>query len=405
MTQFDFDTPFAKQDLNSTKWEFEVNANHLGTHTDHAHPKHGADRMLPLWVADMDFHCPPAVTEAVVARAQKGIFGYAMPDDGYFEAVIGWFARRYGWETEKEWILQTPGVVSALHMIVQRFTQPGEKVLIQRPVYYPFTDAIVNNGRIVVSNSLVVDENDRYTIDFDDFEQKAADTAVRLFILCSPHNPVGRVWTREELTCMGEICLKHNVLVFADEIHADLIMSGHRFTAYATLGPEFADNCLVANSASKTFNLAGFKTSNIVIPNSTLRDRFLMQRHANGIWGATTMGVVATQAAYRHGEPWLTAVLAYIEDNYHLLDQFVREQLPQLTLTPLEGTYLAWLNCEKLGLSPTARQQLLKNDAKLMLNKGSKFGPEGASYERINLACHRSILVEALERLAQVIDD
>ena len=399
MTQFNFDTNFNKHGLNSLKWEFEADENHIGTQTDRAHPKLGPDQMLPLWVADMDFHSPPAVIEAVTARAQVGLFGYGMPDDGYFEAVMGWYARRYGWETKREWILQTPGVVPALHMIVQRFTQPGEKVLIQRPVYHPFSAAVENNGRIVVSNSLLVDDNGRYQIDFDDFEQKAADTAVRLFILCSPHNPVGRVWTRDELARMGEICLKHDVLVVADEIHADLILSGHTFTAYATIDSAFADSCIVTNAASKTFNLPGFKTANITIPNDQLRARFLMQSNANGIWGVNTLGLVATEAAYTHGEAWLTAVMAYIEDNYRLLQQFAETQLPQLTLTPLEGTYLAWINCAGLGMTPDERQQLLKNKARLLLNQGSMFGPEGATYERLNLACHRSILEEALARL------
>lgn len=395
---FDFDTEVNKFGINSSKWEFIFDADHNATQSDQAHPKHGAERLLPLWVADMDFRVPPPVIEAVVERAKRGVFGYCTPTDSYYEAVINWFARRYGRSIQKEWIVMTPGVVPALNMMIQTYTQPGDKILIQRPVYHPFTNAIVNNGREVVSNSLVL-QNGRYQMDFDDLAAKAADPDVKMLILCSPHNPISRVWNREELTRLGEICLDNDVLIISDEIHCDLIYKDVTFTSFANISERFAHNSIVCTAPSKTFNLAGLKLSNIVIPNETLRTQLAKTIERTGLLGTNTFGVVATEAAYNFGEDWLTAVMAYIEGNYNFMQDYLAKHLPQLHLMPAEGTYLVWLDCRALELTPEERKKLIFADARLYLDEGEIFGPEGEGFERINLACPRGLLTEALDRL------
>ncbi len=399
---FDFDTEVNKFGINSIKWEFVFDADHTPRQGDHAHPKHGDERLLPMWVADMDFRCPPPVIEAVIERAKRGVFGYAMPTDSYYEAVISWFARRYGRSIQKEWIVMTPGVVPALNLMIQTYTQPGDKILIQRPVYHPFTFAIANNGREVVSNSLVL-ENGRYQMDFDDLAAKAADPAVKMAILCSPHNPIGRVWSRDELTRFGEICLDNDVLVIADEIHCDLIYSGVEFTSFANISEDFAQKSIVCTAPSKTFNIAGLKLSNIIIPDEDLRSQFNKTLECTGIMGTNTFGIVATEAAYNLGEEWLTAVMEYIEGNYQFMQTYLAEHLPQLHLMPTEGTYLVWLDCRALELTPEERKKLIFEEARLYLDEGEIFGPEGEGFERINLACPRWLLAEAMDRLAIVI--
>ena len=399
---FDFDTEVNKFGINSIKWEFQFDAGHNATFGDHAHPKHEDERLLPLWVADMDFRCPPPVVEAVVQRAQRGVFGYCMPTDSYYEAVINWFSRRYGRSLERDWIVTTPGVVPALNLLIQTFTQPGDKVLIQRPVYHPFTFAIENNEREVVSNSLV-SANGRYQMDFADLAAKAADPAVKMAILCSPHNPVSRVWTAAELTRFGEICLDNNVMVISDEIHCDLIYKGATFTSFANINDRFAQNSIVCTAASKTFNVAGLKLSNIIIPDEEIRRQFIKTIERTGLMGTNTFGLIATEAAYNFGEPWLTAVMDYVEGNYNFMQSYLAKHLPQLQLMPAEGTYLVWLDCRALELEPAERKALIFDKAHLYLDEGEIFGPEGEGFERINLACPRSLLAEALERLKTVI--
>ena len=399
---FDFDTEVNKFGINSVKWEFQFDAEHNATQSDQAHPKHGKNRLLPLWVADMDFRCPPQVVEAVVQRAQRGVFGYCMPTDSYYEAVVNWFARRYSRSIERDWIVLTPGVVPALNLLIQTFTQPSDKVLIQRPVYHPFTFSIEKNEREVVSNSLVLADG-RYQMDFDNLAAKAADPAVKMAILCSPHNPVGRVWTREELICFGEICLDNNVLVVSDEIHCDLIYKDVTFTSFANISERFAQKSIVCTAASKTFNIAGLKLSNIIIPDAEVRNQFIQTIASTGLMGTNTFGVVATEAAYNYGEPWLTAVMEYVEDNYNFMQDYLAKHLPQLHLLPAEGTYLVWLDCRPLGLTSDERKALIFDKAHLYLDEGEMFGPEGEGFERINLACPRSLLAEALGRLATVI--
>ncbi len=394
---FNFDEEVSRRGTHSIKWEFLLEDKQY-IYGDHADPKYGADRILPMWIADMDFPSPPAVIEALESRARHGIFGYSRPADSYFEAVINWVARRYGRTIERDWIVMTPGVVPTVNMLVQTFVAPGEKVLVQRPVYYPFFDAIKNNGGAVVSNSLRY-ENGRYCMDFDDLARKAADPAVKMAILCSPHNPIGRVWTAEELTRFGQICLENDVLVVSDEVHCDLIYEGQIFTTFANISDEFAQKSIVCTAPSKTFNLAGLKTSNIIIPDKGIRDKLTATIQRAGLLGANAFGIVATEAAYNHGEAWLAAALAYIQANYRFMVDYLAEHLPQLKLIPPEGTYLVWVDCRELGLDAAARKELFMGQAKLFLDEGELFGPEGAGFERFNIACPHSILAEALGRI------
>ncbi|MGB4871250.1 MAG: MalY/PatB family protein [Candidatus Promineifilaceae bacterium] len=398
---FNFDAEIDRTGTHSIKWEFLFEGHKL-VFGDHAQAKHGRDRLLPLWVADMDFRCPPAVIDALTERVAHGIFGYAMPSDSYYEAVINWMARRYGVVVERDWLVLTPGIVPALNMLVETLIAPGDKVLVQRPVYYPFFAAIENNGGEIVSNTLVL-ENGRYIIDFDDLAAKAADPAVKMAILCSPHNPVGRVWTREELTRFGEICLANDVLVISDEIHCDLIYDGVAFTSFAAINETFAQKSIICTAPSKTFNMAGLKTSNIIIQDKEIRAKLNKTLLRHGLLGGNALGLVATEAAYNHGEAWLAEVMAYIEANYHFMVAYLAEHLPQLEVIRPEGTYLVWVDCRKLGLDAAARRQLLLGEAKVFLDNGEMFGPEGEGFERFNLACPRSILAEALERIGTAV--
>lgn len=399
---FNFDRKIDWKGTNCIKWEFISDGDTL-IFGDHADPKHGPNRLLPMWVADMDFRCPPPVIEALVARAEHGIYGYSYPCDSYFEAVIGWMARRYGREIEREWISITPGVVAAINTLVQTFVEPGEKVLVQPPVYHPFFNAIKNNGAVIVSNSLRYKDG-YYEMDFDDLTQKATDPALKMAILCSPHNPIGRVWTPEELTRFGEICLENDVLVIADEVHCDLIYEGYTFTSFASLSDNFTQNSFVCTAASKTFNLAGLKTSNIITPNRDLRERFEKTLIRNGLFGVNAFGIVAVEAAYNHGEEWLLEAMAYIEGNFRFMESFLSEHLPQLKITRPQGTYLVWVDFRSLGLEPESRKSLLMDDARVYLNEGELFGPEGEGFERFNIACPRVILEEALERIQGAIN-
>ena len=397
-----FNTELDRHGTQSLKWEFIFQKGQF-TQCDHAHKKHGANRILPLWVADMDFRCPPAVIQALVKRAQHGIFGYTVPTDSYYDAVINWMKNQHHWNVEREWITLSPGVVPALNMLIQSFIAPGEKVLIQRPVYYPFMSAIENNGGEIVSNSLLY-ENGRYQMDFDDLTAKAADPAVKLAILCSPHNPVSRVWTREELTRFGEICIDNNVIIISDEIHNDLIFSGQTFTPFSTLGEQFAQNSIICTAPSKTFNLAGLQTSNIIIQNEEWREIFRKRLECNALIVHNSFGIVAVEAAYNYGRTWLTEVMAYVEANYKFMAAYMTEHLPQVTIIPPEGTYLIWCDFRQLGLSIEERKALMMEQARVYLDEGELFGPEGEGFERFNLACPRSILAEALDRIKTAVD-
>lgn len=401
--RYDFDREINRQGTQSAKWgviQDPDNPSRWHTTDDY----YGENRVLPLWVADMDFPAPQPVIDALVRRARHGIYGYTVRPAGYDQAVVDWMRRRHGWAIEPEWIVSTPGVVPAVNWLIRTFVRPGETVLVQRPVYYPFFNAIENNGARIVSSSLILNDR-RYTMDLADFESKAADPQTTLFILCSPHNPVGRVWSREELTRVGDICLKHQVLVVADEIHADLLFKGSTFTPFAALSEAFAANAVVCTAPSKTFNLAGLHTSNIIISSPELRLRFQQTLNACGMgkW-ANPFGVVACETAYREGEAWLEQAMAYIEGNLDYLERTIETHLPRLRVIRPEGTYLVWLDCRELGLDQWALKRLMLEKARIFPDEGFIFGPEGAGFERINIACPRSILADALDRIRRVID-
>jgi cystathionine beta-lyase len=385
---YDFDQTINRYQTASLKW-------------DEADRLFGSSGILPMWVADMDFRVPRPVIEAIKRRAEHGIFGYTTRPASYYDAVIGWMKRRHNWEIRKEWICHSPGVVPALSMMVQAFTQPGEKILIQPPVYYPFATVVTNNGRELVYNRLIEDGG-TYRMDFMDLERKLSD-GVKMLILCSPHNPVGRVWSKEELEQLGRLCLEYGVLVVSDEIHADLVYSGHRHIPFAVLSEELAQNSVICTAPSKTFNLAGLQTSNIIIPNETLRKTFTRIIDRNVLGLTNTFGVVATESAYREGDEWLDECLAYLEDNLAFLIRFVDSRIPTIKVIKPEGTYLVWLDCRSLGLEGKELKHLLRKKAKVALDDGSIFGPGGEGFVRINIACSRSVLEEGLHRIEQAL--
>lgn len=360
---------------------------------------HIPEDVLPLWVADMDFSACPEVLSALNARIAHGVFGYPKVGSAYKKAVQHWFSSRFSWNTQENWVVQTPGVVYALCTAIRSFTNEGDHVLIQPPVYPPFANSVLKNNRNLSTNPLVL-KNDRYTIDFVDFENKIIQDNVKLFILCSPHNPVGRVWTKEELFRMGEICLRHHVLIVSDEIHADFVYKGYH-SIFASVDPRFAENCIVCTSPSKTFNLAGLQLSNIFIPNSKLRKQFVSELEKEGYCEPNVMALIACQAAYEYGEEWLTQLKQYLSDNIAFVRQFLQEQLPELQLIEPEGTYLLWLDFRKLNMKDSELDHFLTHDAKLWLNSGAIFGKEGSGFQRVNIACPRSILKQAFCQLEQ----
>lgn len=387
---YDFDTVHDRRGTDCEKW-------------DAGPALKGRDDLLPLWVADMDFALPDEVLADVRAVVDRGIFGYGFAGDAYHGAVHGWFAGRFGWEIDPSWTVQTPGVVFAIGAALQAFTEPGDGVLVQQPVYYPFAQLVEANGRVLHDNPLVY-EHGRYTVDFDDFERKAADPSVKAFILCSPHNPVGRVWRPEELERMGRICLEHGVLVIADEIHADFAYPGFEHRMFPTVDAAFEDHCVVCTAPSKTFNLAGLQVANIVIPNGELRRRFTDVLGKLGYLGTNTVALAACRAAYEKGAPWLAELQRYLCGNLEFLRFRLRERIPEIGLVEPEGTYLAWLDCSGLGLSDEELEDLVVNRAHLWLDAGSMFGPDAGQFERMNLACPRSTLERALDQLEEAVN-
>ena len=399
---YDFDREIDRAGTHAAKWEVVKQGDRF-VPVDQLPPDPEGRRLLPMWVADMDFPVPQPVIDALTARAQHGIFGYNWPGASYRQAVVGWLAKRHGWPIEQDWIVTTPGVVSALNMLVRTFVAPGQRVIVQPPVYYPFFSAISNNNAEIVHNPLVYAEG-RYSMDFAGLEALAREPDTAMLILSSPHNPVGRVWTPDELQRLGDICLEHDVLVVADEIHGDLIYPGQRFTPYAMAGEALAQNAITCTAPSKTFNLAGLATSNIIIPNPELKLRFERTLNSNGLHGVNTFGMVALEAAYTHGEEWLAQVMDYIAGNFRFLRAFAVQHLPQIDVIEPEGTYLVWLDCRRLGLDKDALERLMLDEARVFLDEGYIFGPAGEGFERINIACPRSILIEALQRIKAAID-
>jgi len=388
--QYDFDRVIDRRGNDCIKFDFAVE---FGKPAD----------VLPLWVADMDFPAPEGVLDALRAGVEHGIFGYSGTKRDYYEAVAGWFARRFGWTPEEPWLVKTPGVVYALAMAVRALTRPGEAVLVQPPVYHPFFQVVESNGRRVVESPLALRDG-RYAIDFEGFETAVAENEVKLFILCSPHNPVGRVWTPEELRRIGEICLRHGVLVVSDEIHCDFTYPGHPHTPFIAAVPEMAEHAIVCTAPSKTFNLAGLQASNLWIPGKAVRERFRAEIESTGYSQCNCLGLAACKAAYRTGEEWLDQLLVYLKGNLDFLREFLRHNLPMLRLVEPEGTYLAWVDFSALGLSLEGLEDLIVRRAKLWLDAGTIFGTGGAQFQRIVLACPRETLRQALERLKAAVD-
>ena len=358
--------------------------------------------VLPLWVADMDFETSSYVVDALAERLRHGIFGYTESGEEYFEAVKGWMAWHHDWEIKRDWLVKTPGVVFALAMAVRAYTNPGDAVLIQQPVYYPFSEVVRDNGRRLISNTLYLGDDNRYHIDFEDFERKLVEEKIKLFILCSPHNPVGRVWTREELCRLGDLCVKHNVTVVSDEIHADFVFQG-KHQVFANLKKEYESVSIICTAPSKTFNLAGLVMSNIFIPDAELRKRFRGQMDAAGISQLGVMGLTACEAAYSQGEEWYQAMLKYVKDNIDFISQYVKENLPGVRMVEHEGTYLVWLDFRGIGLDEKTLEHKIVHEAKLWLDSGTMFGEGGSGFQRVNAACSRKTLTEALDRIKAVL--
>jgi len=355
----------------------------------------GEGGTIPMWVADMDFKAPAEVSQALVRAAEHGVFGYTDADQSYEQAACDWMRRNFGWAAKPEWNVRVPGVVFALAAAVRGLTKEGDAVLIQQPAYYPFMDVVNDNDRKLVVNELQL-RGDKYEIDFDDFEEKIRANEVKLFILCSPHNPVGRVWTKEELSRMGEICLKYGVTVASDEIHADFVFSGYRHTVFSDAFPALRDKTIILTAPSKTFNLAGLQTANIFIEDSKLRDAFSREIQRTGYAQLNTMGQAATKAAYLHGQAWRDEMVAYLEESARYAEQALAQT--KIKLIKPEGTYLLWLDCRALGMDDDDLVDFI-TEANLWLHAGFTFGQCGSGFMRMNIACPRAVLAQAMGNL------
>ncbi|WP_018130778.1 MalY/PatB family protein [Effusibacillus pohliae] len=386
--RYDFDREINRLNTASEKW-------------DGLEARFGVKNAIPMWVADMDFMSPAPIMEALQRRVAHGVFGYTMRPDSYYDSIVEWLKRRHDWHIEKEWIAHGPGVVPALSVLIGAFTQPGDKIIIQPPVYHAFFRIIRGQQREIVNNPLKW-ENGRYTMDFDDLEAKI-DPAVKMLILCSPHNPVGRVWSWEELARLGEICGQHNILVISDEIHFDLVYRPNRHIPFASISQEFADRSITCISPSKTFNLLGLQTASVIIPNSQLRRAFQREIGRLAIGSPNTFGVVALESAYRHGEEWLEQLIEYLQGNVDLVSRYCQERIPQIKVIEPEGTYLVWLDCRELGLSAGELDRFMLDRAKVAMNGGHMFGQGGEGFMRMNIACPRALVEQALRQIEQAV--
>lgn len=358
--------------------------------------------MIPMWVADMDFSVPDCIKKAMYETVDRGIFGYSLVGERYYSAVENWFYHRYGWKVDRSWIVQTPGVVTALSAAIRVVTEPGDSVLIQSPVYHHFFHTVERNGRRVVENELKY-ENGQYYMDFADMEAKIKEHKIKLMFLCSPHNPVCRVWTPEELKELGRICKQYGVTLLADEIYCDFFSPGFKHTPFATVCPEMTEQLIVSTSPSKGFNIAGLQISNIFIPGAQLREKYRTEIGKVGYNNCNYFGMIACTAAYAEGEAWLEDCKAYIWENVQYIQKFVEEKLPQIHIVDPQGTYLMWLDCSGLGLSPQGLEDLLLNKAHVWPDMGTKFGEKTGQFIRLALACPRSVVVEVMDRLYRAI--
>ncbi|MBN2875731.1 MAG: pyridoxal phosphate-dependent aminotransferase [Spirochaetales bacterium] len=387
---YDFDTVIDRVPTSSLKWSYRKRFC-------------GTDDVVPLWVADMDFAVAPEISDAIRARADHPIYGYPVRQDGFYSSLMGWAKRRYGWEIQRDWICYAPGIVPAINLAVLAYTQPGDKVVIQSPVYYPFGAAVLNNGRQLVDNPLRL-EGGHYSMDLASLE-RTIDSRTKMLVLCSPHNPVGRVWKREELEALVDVCERKGVIIVSDEIHADIIMPSNTHTCLASLSERAAAMTITCLAVSKSFNLAGLTTANVVIPDKRLRDSFMAIGGSLGLATSNVFGIVAQEAAYTKGEAWLEEMIGYVADNYRRLTDFLSESSPGIKAMPLEGTYLAWLDCRGLGMPAAELKEFFVRKARLWLDDGPMFGAQGQGFMRLNLACPRATLDEALARLGAAVKE
>ncbi|MDR1380345.1 MAG: pyridoxal phosphate-dependent aminotransferase [Tannerella sp.] len=382
--KYDFDEIVPRRNSNSCKWDSA-----------------GDGDVLPMWVADMDFRTAPPVIAALAKRVRHGVFGYAKVPAAYFDAVTGWFARRHNFAIQKDWILFTTGVVPALSAIIKALTEPGDRVIVQTPVYNCFFSSIRNNRCETTPNELIY-RNGTYTVDFDALEAKASDPRTKLLLLCNPHNPVGRAWTRDELSRIGGICLRNRVVVVSDEIHCDLVYPGRTHIPFASVSEDFLYNSVTCTAPGKTFNLAGLQVANIISADAGRRKKIDRALNINEVCEINVFAVEALIAAYSEGEEWLEALKVYLYDNYLCMKEYFAKHFPQFPVLPLEATYLVWVDCAKLGMSSARIAEILLDQSKLRINEGTMYGAAGEGFIRFNIACPRKLLVEGLERFGYV---
>ena len=391
MPEYNFDEYIDRTGSNSIKHAFKKEY-------------HVPEDVIPLWVADMDFRSPKEVCDVIAEAGKFGIFGYAGVHDDYFEAIHAWMLKRHGWDVKEEWMVRIPGVVCAIATAVRALTEEGDGVMIMQPVYHPFKNVLVANNRKVVKHCLKTGEDGRFHIDFQVMERQIAEEDVKMLVLCTPHNPGGRIWDKEELEKIADICLRHQVYVVADEIHHDFILPGHTFTAWASVSEEMNQHSLICTAPSKTFNIAGLGLSNIVIPNEEIRKAFEKEISRASIEAGNVIALDACKAAYTYGENWLNELLEYLEGNVALVRSFLKENLPQIKLMEPDGTYLIWLDFSALGMDSDALDEFLIHKAKVWLNKGSMFGDGGERCFRMNLGSPRHVILKALEQIKEAVD-
>ncbi|MDR2642283.1 MAG: pyridoxal phosphate-dependent aminotransferase [Planctomycetaceae bacterium] len=389
-SDYDFDNLVERFDQGSIKWENAKRANGIEFCGGQF-----SSRLFAVSIADMDFKMAPEIVEAVCDAASRLVYGYTMPMPEYFEAVISWLGRRHDLEVKRDWLTLSPGVVAAIHYAIAAFTSLGDGVIVQMPVYRPFHASIKSLGRHVINNALIRDNNS-YRIDFDDLELKASEAGTKMLILCNPHNPIGQVWTKEDLERIALICERHEIIVLSDEIHADITFPPYRHTSYCSLAEKLRNNVIVCTSPSKSFNMCGLQISNIIIPNEVMRNRFVRQSHDFGFHSPNCFAAAATIAAYNRAEKWLDKLLQYIYGNHEFVKRFIETKIPQIEVFQLQGTYLQWLNFEKMGISGIERERLLRRNG-IFFESGYIFGEGGESFERLNLAYPRSFLNELLK--------
>ncbi len=387
--KYNFDEVIDRKNTNSLKFDFAE---------ERGKPK----EILPLWVADMDFRVPEQIIDALKEKAEHGIFGYSEPKDDYFKTLENWFLSRHGWKTDGRKFVLTCGVVFSICTLIRALTKKDEAVLICQPVYYPFAESVVDNGRKLIVSELKNNDG-YYTVDYEDFERKIVENDVKVFILCNPHNPVGRVWTAEELEMVGDICIKHDVFVVSDEIHSDFIYGDGKHVVFSTVKKEFENNCAICTAPTKTFNIAGLHIANTYIADDKARRAFIKELDGQGYSQPNVMGMVACQAAYTYGVEWLEELKIYLYDNIKFVSEYLRKNLPEISMKVPQGTYLVWLDCRKIGLTDRQLKRLVQDKAGLWLDDGYIFGVGGSGFERINVACPRSTLKTALDKLKNAI--